>query len=85
MEGALCSERAQFIARQPARQENPNSLGWAVKHVERRHFFVRDMVESFEIEVPFVRTADNIADFFTKPMKTASQFRAMRKVIMNEP
>ena len=39
-----------------------------MKHVQRRHFFVRDMVESFELEVPFVRTDDNIADFFTKPM-----------------
>ena len=55
-----------------------------MKHVQRRHFFVRDMVEEFEIEVPFVRTADNIADFFTKPLKTPSQFQAMRKIIMNE-
>ena len=35
-------------------------------------------------EVPFVRTADNIADFFTKPMKSANQFHAFRKTIMNE-
>ena len=55
-----------------------------MKHVQRRHFFVRDMVESFEIEVPFVRTADNLADFFTKPSKSASQFHALRKLIMNE-
>ena len=34
-----------------------------MKHVQRRHFFIRDMVESFELEVPFVRTADNVADF----------------------
>ena len=39
-----------------------------MKHVQRRHFFVRDMVESFEIELPYVRTSDNIADFFTKPL-----------------
>ena len=51
----------------------------------RRHFFIRDMVESFEIEVPFVRTHDNLADFFTKPCKSASQFHAWRKRIMNEP
>ncbi len=38
-----------------------------MKHVQRRHFFVRDMVESLEIEVPFVPTDANIADFFTKP------------------
>ena len=55
-----------------------------MKHVQRRHFFIRDMVESFEIEVPFVRTADNIADFFTKPLN-ASKFIAMRRIIMNEP
>ena len=55
-----------------------------MKHVQRRHFFVRDMVESFELEVPFVRTAENIADFFTKPMKSASQFHYFRKLIMGE-
>ena len=55
-----------------------------MKHVERRHFYVRDMVENFELEVPYVATADNIADFFTKPMSTAKQFFAFRRVIMNE-
>ena len=55
-----------------------------MKHVERRHFFVRDMVEKFEIEVPFVRTDDNIADFFTKPMPNAKKFYGMRAKIMNE-
>ena len=55
-----------------------------MKHVQRRHFFVRDMVESFEIELPYVRTSDNLADFFTKPSKSASQFHALRKLIMNE-
>ena len=54
-----------------------------MKHVQRRHFFVRDVVESFEIEVPFVRTDDNIADFFTKPL-TAAKFYSMRRRIMNE-
>ena len=55
-----------------------------MKHVARRHFFVRDMVESFELTVPFVRTDDNIADFFTKPL-SATKFHMMRKRIMNEP
>jgi hypothetical protein len=55
-----------------------------MKHVERRHFFVRDMVESFELEVPFVPTADNPADFFTKPMRNATDFRKFRKIVMNE-
>ena len=56
-----------------------------MKHVQRRHFFVRDMVESFEIEVPFVRTNEQLADFLTKPMKSPKQFHALRKRIMNEP
>ena len=55
-----------------------------MKHVARRHFFVRDMVETFELEVPFVRTADNLADILTKPMKDAKQFQKLRKVIMND-
>ena len=42
------------------------------------------MFESLELTVPFVRTADNLADFFTKPLK-AKQFHAMRRLIMNEP
>ena len=54
-----------------------------MKHVQRRHFFVRDMVEAMELEVPFVRTDDNIADFFTKPL-AGKKFHAMRRVIMNE-
>ena len=54
------------------------------KHIERRHFFVRDMVEKFELTVPFVRTANNLADFFTKTLHP-KQFFAMRKIIMNEP
>ena len=54
------------------------------KHVERRHFYIRDMVEKFELNVPFVRTDKNLADFFTKPL-AAPQFFALRARIMNEP
>ena len=43
------------------------------------------MVESLEIEVPFVRTDDNPADFFTKPYpNNAKKFHAFRRVLMNE-
>ena len=54
-----------------------------MKHVERRHYFVRDMVEAFELEVPFVRTHDNLADLLTKPMKNSTRFRELRNAIMN--
>ena len=53
------------------------------KHIERRHFFVRDMVEKFEIEVPYVNTHDNIADFLTKALDKV-KFQKFRAIIMNE-
>ena len=50
-----------------------------MKHVQRRqHFFVRDMAESFELEVPYMPTAENPADFLTKPFKSPAHFRELR-------
>ena len=54
------------------------------KHISRRHFFIREKVEDHTLVVPFVRTTDNLADFFTKPL-AASTFFAMRNAIMNIP
>ena len=54
------------------------------KHIARRHFFVREAVEDLRLVVPFVSTIDNMADFFTKPLKPADFFR-MRDAIMNVP
>lgn len=54
------------------------------KHIDRRHFFVRDMVDKFELIVPFVNSADNLADFLTKPL-CAKRFFALQRRIMNEP
>ena len=53
-----------------------------MKHVARRHFFVRECVEDGRIVVPYVPTADNPADFFTKPLPYAS-FHRLREKIMN--
>ena len=60
---------------------NPEHHG-NMKHVARRHFFIRELVEEHVIRVPFVSTVDNLADFFTKPLK-ASSFFPMRDEIMN--
>ena len=54
------------------------------KHIERRHFFIRECVEDHRIVVPFVRSADNLADFFTKPL-TTSTFFSLRNMIMGHP
>jgi hypothetical protein len=62
---------------------NPEHHG-RMKHVERRHFFIRECVEDHKIRVPFVRSAANLADFFTKAMPS-STFFTMRDIIMNVP
>jgi hypothetical protein len=54
-----------------------------VKHgVERRHFFIRELVEEKRVVVPFVSTPANMADFFTKPLSSKTFFR-LRNAIMN--
>jgi hypothetical protein len=52
------------------------------KHIDRRHFFIRELVEEGELVVNYVNTVDNIADFFTKCLPPA-KFVAMRDLIMN--
>ena len=53
-----------------------------VKHVERRHFYVRELVEEQQLVVPYVSTVDNMADFFTKPLD-GKHFYRFRNQIMN--
>ena len=72
---ALDNQSAIAVAYNP---EHHNRM----KHVERRHFFVRECVENMRLEVPFVRTDDNLADFFTKPLDP-SRFFTLRNIIMN--
>ena len=38
------------------------------KHVELQYHFVREKIESNEIELIFCNTKDNVADIFTKPL-----------------
>ena len=52
------------------------------KHIDRRHFYVREMVENGELVVPYVNTDENLADFFTKPL-SAKKFFLIRDKIMN--
>ena len=54
------------------------------KHIARRHYFVRECVEEGRLRVPFVATVDNMADFFTKPLRKKTFFY-MRDMIMNVP
>ena len=52
------------------------------KHIKRRHLFIREMVENLKISVPYVRTANNLSDFFTKALPAADFYR-FRNIIMN--
>eukprot|EP00965_Chrysotila_dentata_P063262 2096227-Pleurochrysis_carterae.AAC.1 len=52
------------------------------KHIDRRLFFVCEKVESHDITEPFVPSADNMADFFTKPLPPRVLF-PLRDTIMN--
>ena len=62
---------------------NPEHHG-RMKHVDRRHFYVRELVENHVIRVPFVETTKNYADIFTKPL-AAPTFFPLRDKIMNVP
>ena len=49
--------------------EHQSSVRKKVKHIERRHFYVRTRVhrsrfENHKITVPYVNTVSNLADFF---------------------
>eukprot|EP00965_Chrysotila_dentata_P165108 5452209-Pleurochrysis_carterae.AAC.3 len=52
------------------------------KRIDCRHFFVQERVEEHDITVSFIISADNLADFFTKPLPPRV-FYALRDVIMN--
>ena len=52
------------------------------KHIDRRHYFIRELVENGKIVVPYVPTAHNLADFFTKPL-ASNKFFPLRDKIMN--
>ena len=74
---AFTLQRAMPKPRRPEHHER-------TKHIERRHFFIREKVESGVLHVPFVKTDDNLADFFTKPL-APGKFEALRDAIMNVP
>merc|ERR1712070_375719 len=52
------------------------------RHIDRKHYFIRKLVELGRIVVPFVRSDQNLADFFTKPLRPA-RFFSLRDKIMN--
>jgi hypothetical protein len=48
-----------------------------IRHMERRHHFLRDHVEKWDIEMRYIDTERQLADIFTKPLD-ASCFADLR-------
>jgi hypothetical protein len=42
-----------------------------MRHVERRHDFLRDHVEKGDIEMRYIDTARQLTDIFTKPLASS--------------
>jgi hypothetical protein len=51
-----------------------------MRHVERRHHFLRDLVEKGDIEMRYIDTKIQLADIFTKPLDS-SRFANLRREI----
>ena len=48
------------------------------KHIEIRHHFIRDHAQKWDIPLDFVRTEDQLADIFIKPLNE-NQFVNIRR------
>ena len=53
----------------------------ATKHIERRHFKIRELVKDAAIRVKYVASRDNVADIFTKPLDNADFFKHRAKLL----
>jgi hypothetical protein len=42
-----------------------------IRHVEKRHHFLRDHVEKGDIEMRYIDTERQLADIFTKPLDSS--------------
>ena len=63
---------------------DPGAVHARSKHIHRRHFYVRELVQSGEFKTTFVHGDDNLADIFTKPLDTR-KFLHLRARLMNLP
>ena len=50
------------------------------KHIETKYHFIRQCIENMHVEVEYVKSLDQIADIFTKPLKYDT-FQKLRKMI----
>jgi hypothetical protein len=63
---------------------DPGAVHARSKHIHRRYFYIRELVQSGEFRVNFVAGDANVADIFTKPLQ-AARFKLLRAQLMNLP
>ena len=54
------------------------------KHIERRHFKIRELVHDATLRVKYIASRLNIADIFTKPLER-KPFQELRAKLLNLP
>jgi hypothetical protein len=55
-----------------------------MRHLERRHHFLRDHVDNGDIEMRYIDTERQLADIFTKPLD-ASRFASLGGIGVYHP
>ena len=80
----LAIPQADFFATGVSIVLHPFSPMVPIIHMNIRYFFMKDQVDSKRVQIEHCPTEDMWADFFTKPFKSASHFRELRKIVMNE-
>jgi hypothetical protein len=55
------------------------------KSIDMRFHWVKDRVKQLQFQVCWQKGADNLADFFTKPLPTTQHQRLMRKLVSIPP
>ncbi|KAL4368367.1 hypothetical protein GQ457_05G028310 [Hibiscus cannabinus] len=65
------NKSAQALAKNPVFHDRS-------KHIDTRYHFIREHIANKEVELKFVKTQDQVADIFTKPLKF-EDFKRMRE------
>jgi hypothetical protein len=65
-----------------AMAERGRSTSERTRHIDIRHFFIKDRIESGEVKLEYLPTEEMIADILTKPLQGAL-FRKLRSKLMN--